>query len=160
MFQFDDFQTKKKNPDNYKYSVFSPEVWPWSIISIRMHTFNKSSNLSDPDSAFIVLNLFIGSNLGQRVNQKLHQQHQQYLYEKWWTLTHFKVMFASYRIPRTTRFACMSVQTSRVVRWRCAMRTFPACGLTASRIALPAFRSPVERKSFLVVSLGLFPPSW
>lgn len=58
-------------------------------------------------------------------------------------------LFRSYRIPRTTRFACLSAPTSRVVRWRSVMRIFLACGLTASRTALPAFRSPVERKSLL-----------
>lgn len=61
------------------------------------------------------------------------------------------LIFASYRIPRTTRFACMNVQISRVVRWRCVTRIFQACGLTASRTVLPALRSPVERKSFLVI---------
>ena len=66
------------------------------------------------------------------------------------------MLYVSYRTPRTTRSACLSVQTSRVVKWRCAMRIFLACGLMASRIVLLVFRSPVERKSFLVLSLELF----
>lgn len=59
--------------------------------------------------------------------------------------------FVSSRIPRTTRFACLNVQISRAVKWRCVMRIFQASGLTDSRTVLPAFRSPVERESFLVI---------
>lgn len=70
--------------------------------------------------------------------------------------TVINLIFVFCRIPRTTRFACMSAQISRVVRWRCVMRIFQASGPTASRTALPAFRSPVERKSFSHHLL----PSW
>lgn len=56
------------------------------------------------------------------------------------------LFFMSYRILRTTRSASLNAQTLKVVRWRCAMRIFQACGLMVSRTALPAFRWPVERK--------------
>lgn len=59
----------------------------------------------------------------------------------------FLFFFLPYRILRTTRFASLNAQTLKVVRWRCAMRIFQACGLMVSRTALPAFRWPVERKS-------------
>ena len=71
------------------------------------------------------------------------------------TVTHWEAIYFSYRTPRITRFACMKMQTSRVVRWKCVTRTFQACGHMASRTVLPAFRSPVERKQFVVISIGL-----
>lgn len=55
--------------------------------------------------------------------------------------------FVPNRILRTTRSACSNAQILRVVRWRCVMRTFQACGLTVSRTVSPAFRWPEERKS-------------
>lgn len=70
------------------------------------------------------------------------------------TVTNFNGIRVYRRIPRITRSACSNVPASRGVRWRCAMRISPACGLTASRIALPAFRSPVERKTLLSISGG------
>lgn len=62
--------------------------------------------------------------------------------------SNLKVLHVFYRTPRTTRFACLNAQTSRVVKWRCAMRIFQACGHMASRTVLLAFRSLVERELF------------
>lgn len=55
------------------------------------------------------------------------------------------------RILKTTRFVYLNAQILRVVRWRCAMRIFPVCGLMASRTVSPAFRSLVERRSLQVI---------
>lgn len=62
------------------------------------------------------------------------------------------MIFVFRRTPRTTRFACMKVQTLRVGRWRCVMRIFQACGLMVSRTMSPVFRSLVERELNLTFS--------
>ena len=53
----------------------------------------------------------------------------------------------SLRTLRTIRSVCLSVWTSRAGRWKCVMRTSPACGPTASRTAWPASRLQGERES-------------